>query len=215
MSNNLWKKLAVLSPLFGGVLIYIAIPLCLSNYNETKSLREARLATAVKFGDYNTDFNSKANGLATLMGFFASHNQRMKNADLKDAKFEFFKNYKDRYLADINSTVWWWPNELIREVALRDLLSPEDIKRLQALVDKYNESLLATVNALHDLRVFMDTLDYKASDKSQKTIDAMKAAMNTEMGNQSTIRYNLTGEISALFVKSNYKTTWRSYMGLP
>jgi hypothetical protein len=202
-----WRRLFLIA--VGFLLTYFLVPVILSRYNETKSLREARLARAIKFGDYNTDFNSKANGLSTLMGFFAHHNQRMKDANLKDAKTELFKNYKDRYLADINATVWWWPQDFGREVATLDLLSASDRVQLDTLVTDYNTSLLATTNALRPLWIFMDSSDYKANDKSLKKIETMIAAMDTEMGHQSAIRNELVQKISGLFANSNYRTRWR------
>ena len=201
-----WRRLSLIA--VGFLLTYLLVPVILSRYNETKSLREARLARAIKFGDYNTDFNSKANGISTSMGFFAHHNQRMKDTNLKEAKNELFKNYKDRYLADINSTVWWWPQDFTREVATLDLLSPSEREQLKTLVEDYNKSLLATVKELHPLWVFMDSSDYKANDASLKNIEKMQTSMDTEMGHQSEIRNELVGKISGLFANSNYRTKW-------
>lgn len=43
-------------PVVGGLLAYFLIPIALSRYDDVRSLREARLARAVKFGDRNAEF---------------------------------------------------------------------------------------------------------------------------------------------------------------
>lgn len=51
-----WRRTFLLG--MGGLLSYLLIPWGFSNYNEVRSLREARLARATKFADRNAEFNS-------------------------------------------------------------------------------------------------------------------------------------------------------------
>ena len=61
----------LLWPVLGGFLAYLLIPIALSGYSESRALREARLARAVKFGDRNAEFVGKVHGQATLLSMFA------------------------------------------------------------------------------------------------------------------------------------------------
>ena len=51
-----WQK--VLLILAGGLVTYIVVPITASRYNDSRTLREARLARAVEFNTRNNDFNA-------------------------------------------------------------------------------------------------------------------------------------------------------------
>jgi hypothetical protein len=74
-----WRRAILIG--FGGLLSYFLIPLGFAQYGDIKSLRDARLIRAVKFGDQNAEFNSKVNATATLLRLFAAHNDRIRLSD--------------------------------------------------------------------------------------------------------------------------------------
>jgi len=125
-----WGRLLII--VATGLLSYFLVPLILVRYSETKSLHDARVARGIKLEDYNADFDAKMNGIRTLMSFFADHNQRFSGADLKETKKALFKDFRDRYLIDINATIWYWPQDFQREVVALNLLAPAETEQLKA-----------------------------------------------------------------------------------
>jgi hypothetical protein len=192
-----------------GLASYILIPVILSRYNDTKSLRDARMAKAIRFGDYNDEFDRKINGLRTLMLLSFEHDKRMNGADLKETKKDLSKALDERYQIDLDASMWWWPQDFQREVATLKLLSPGEITRLAALIQEYNKSLDATLKGVRPLWHFMDSPDYKFNDENKKRIDEQMAICGNEIEAQRDTRNNLVREISTLFLESDFRTRWR------
>jgi hypothetical protein len=203
-----WRRLLLI--FVTGAVSYFLVPVILSRYNDFKALRDTRLTTALKFGDRNDEFNRKINATATLLRMFGTHNYRMKisGTDLQEARKELSKDYRERYL-DLDATVWWGPADFVRETAGLDLLSPEEMKQLDAAIQDYNKSVLATMNQVIILWQFLDSPEYKADEQSKKKIDDLEATMDQEFQRQHEIRDEMVNKISAVFRRSNYRTGWR------
>jgi hypothetical protein len=208
-----WKRGFLI--IFGGLLSYFVIPLGFSQYNEVKLLREARLARAIKFGDNNTAFNSKVNATATMLRMFVNHNARVKVSAVRlpDAQMDLYRSYQQRRL-DLDEAAWWWPSEFAREASALDLLSPDETKELQRLVDEYNKSVLNTMNQVTTLWQFLDSPEYrldKLSDDKRKAIDDN---VGKEMGREYDARNKLVSRVAALLTKSRYRTNTFDLLGL-
>jgi hypothetical protein len=208
-----WKRGFLI--IFGGLLSYFVIPLGFSQYNEVKLLREARLARAIKFGDNNTTFNSKVNATATLLRMFVGHNARVKVSDarLPDAQMDLYRSYQQRRL-DLDEAAWWWPSEFAREAAALDLLSRDEVKELQRLVDEYNKSVLNTMNQVTTLWQFLDSPEYRLNELSDEKRKAIDANVGKEMGKEYDARNKLVSSVAALLTKSRYRTNTFDLLGL-
>jgi hypothetical protein len=206
----------LLWPVLGGFLAYLLIPIALSGYNETRALREARLARAVKFGDRNAEFVSKIHAQATLLSMFAHHNDRMNVAgtELKDARKELYESYKKGYL-EIDTTEWWWPWEFEREVRALNLLSADELGQLHAYVNDYSESAKATIYQPIYLWHFLDSPKYKVREKnSQAEIEKLRNTMDSVFKPEDEKRADLVQKIAALFAQSNHRTAWNDIVGI-
>lgn len=199
----------------GGLLSYILIPLGFSNYNEIRSLREARQVRAVKFGSQNSEFNGKINATATLLRSAAAHNDRMKlsGSKLSETKQDLYKNFQERRL-ELDASVWWWPAEFAREVGALNLLSADEMKQLNTEVDEYKKSVLATMNQITYLWTFLDSPEYSVNDKNQKKRNEIERAMELEFEKQYNIRNQLVNKIGVLLTQSNYRTSTLNLLGL-
>lgn len=191
------------------VASYLLLPLILTRYNEARLVRDARTAKTIELGDFTADFDSKVNRMRTLMFFYVDHNVRMKDVDLRDIKTELFRNFKDQYLADLDPHTWWWPQSFKREVAALNLLSPDEMSRLDTNMSEYGDSLKATVGALGPLWEFLDSPDYKLNPASQAKITSLRDTLDTKINNERSIRYAVAQRSSGLFVNSHFRTRWR------
>jgi hypothetical protein len=208
-----WRRSLLIG--LSGLLSYLLIPLGFSNYNEIRSLRDARLTRAVRFANQNAEFNSKVNATATLLRMTANHNDRMSLSDsqLREAQRDLYKNYQERRL-ELDASVWWWPSEFAREAGALDLLSADEMQKLNTDVEEYKKSVLATMNQLTYLWRFLDSPEYSLNDQSKKKRGEIEQAMEKEFGRQYDIRNGLVSKISQLFIKSNYRTTKLNLLGL-
>lgn len=207
-----WQQLLLIT--FTALVSYFLIPVITSRYSEIRSLHDARLARAIRFGDRNNDFNSKINVAATLLRMYGNHNYRTKisGAELDEARKDLYAKYKERNL-DLDATAWWWPSEFVREAEALKLLSPDEIKQLQADVTEYNKSVLATINQVTYLWQFLDSPEYKVDEQSQDKISKLEAAMDKEFQTQHAIREDLVKKIATLFAESNFRTGERDLLG--
>lgn len=206
-----------LVPAIAGLLAYFLIPLALSRYNDVKSIQEARLARAVKFGDRNAEFVSRIHSEGTLLRMFADRNERMNlsgNA-LKEARRDLVENYRKQYL-EIDATEWWWPREFAREVRALNLLAPEEMTQLEAYIRAYSESSNQTIYQPIYLWQFLDSPKYKVCRK--KSVDEIKR-LEGNIDNAFVPEYDkrdeLVKKITALFAQSNFRTGWRNIIGIP
>jgi hypothetical protein len=210
---SLWRRFVPVRRLLllasGALLSYIVVPMVLSKYNEIRTLREARQTRAVKFGDRNDEFNGKMNELTTLMGFFHDHNFRIKpsSAEFRNAQTELYKSYHDRYLS-LDSTMWWWPSDFVRETAALNLLSDDDVQQLWKDVAEYNKSILATTNQPKQLFEFIDSPNCKLDNKSRKFIEDEQNRISLEFQTEHKTRDILVQKISQRLVQSNFRTGW-------
>lgn len=206
-----WRRTFLIA--ISGLMSYLLVPLGFSNYNDIRSLHDARLARAIKFGNQNVEFNSKINTTATLLRLVASHNDRMKLSGLQltEAKRDLFKSYQNRRL-DLDVS-WWWPSEFAREAGALELLSADEMKQLNLYVEEYKKSVLATMNQITYLWRFMDSPQYLADDQSKAKRSEIEQAMDVEFGKQYDIRNQLVSKISLLFTKSNHRTTKLNLLG--
>jgi len=216
MSTDLNHKRQVLSwlrPILAAAVLYVLIPWAFSNYTYVRSLREARLTRAIKFGDRNNEFNNKMAELASLMPAFDSHAHRMKLSciELKEAHRELNKNHLERSLE--MSWVYLWPKDVQREAAALALLSPDELKQLDDYVREYETSLGATLEAPKDLWHFVDSAEYKVDEKSQGKLRDLKAEMDKKFIAQDENRAELVGKIFALFANSTFRTRWVNTVG--
>lgn len=207
-----WQQLLLVT--FTALVSYFLIPVITSRYNDIRSLRDARLARAIRFGDRNNDFNSKINATATLLRMYDNHNYRTKisGAELNEARKDLYTKYKERYL-DLDATAWWWPSEFVREADALKLLSPDEFKQLQADVADYNKSVLATVNQVTYLWQFLDSPEYKVDEQSRDKIARLEVAMDKEFQTQHAIREDLVKKIAILFAESNFRTQKTDLLG--
>ena len=208
-----WRRSILIG--LSGLLSYLLIPLGFSNYNEIRSLREARQIRAVKFGNQNSEFNGKVNATATLLRSTASHNDRMRlsGSRLTEAQRDLYKKYQERRL-ELDTSVWWWPAEFAREAGALDLLSADEMKRLNTDVDDYKKSVLATMNQITYLWRFLDSPEYRVNDQNKKKRSDIEQAMDTEFEKQYNIRNQLVSKISVLFTQSNYRTSKLNLLGI-
>lgn len=200
-----WRR--VLLIVVTGFASYILVPVTLARYSELRSLREARMARAIKFGDRNEEFNSKINATTTLLRMFGSHNSRNKisGAELAEIRRELVKNYRERYL-ELDSTVWWWPSDMIRETRALQLLSESEMTQLEADAVEYNKSVLATMNQMTTYWRFLDSPEYRVDDETRKKMDDMETAIAKEFQTQHGIRQNLVKRITTTYAQSHYRT---------
>lgn len=207
-----WQQLLLIT--FTALVSYFLIPVITSRYNDIRSLRDARLARAIRFGERNNDFNSKINATATLLRMYGNHNHRTKisGAELNEARKDLYARYKERYL-DLDATAWWWPSEFVREADALKLLSLDEIKQLQADVTDYNKSVLGTMNQVTHLWQFLDSPEYKADQQSQDKIAKLEAAMDKEFQTQHAIREDRVKKIAILFAESNFRTRNTDLLG--
>ncbi len=207
-----WRRSVLI--VTSGVLSYLLIPWGFSNYNEVRLLREARQARAIKFSDRNADFNSKVNGLVTLMESFADHNYRLKisGLELKEERKELLMKYRERYL-EIDATLWWWPWEFEREARALRLLSPDEVNQLKAHVTEYSGSVLETTNEVKRLWTFLDSPQYRVDEQSMNKAVALKASVLSEVKKQYELRNVLVEKISALFSQSEFRSGWSDIAG--
>ncbi len=207
-----WRRLILIA--FGALVSYLLVPIIFSRYNEIKSVREARRARAIRFGDRNDEFNDKISDLASLMPAFNGHAHRVKLSaiEVKEADKELNTKHLERSL-DMGD-IWWWPQDFQREVGALALLSPDELKQLSSYVNDYNASLAAALDAPKELWHFVDSVDYRVDDASQKKIDTMTAEMYKKIQTEDTIRADLVEKISILFAKSNFRTGTLNMLGL-
>ena len=167
------------------------------------------------FADNNAVFNSKVNATATLLRMFAAHNERVKVSDarLPDAQMDLFRSYQQRRL-DLDEAAWWWPSEFVREAGALDLLSPDEMRELQRLVDEYNKSVLNTMNQLTTLWQFLDSSEYRLDELSEQKRKKIDADVGREMGNDYVARNKLVSSVAALLSKSRYRTSTFDLLGL-
>jgi hypothetical protein len=191
----------------GGLISYLVVPLIISRYNGIHDLQEARLKTAMAFGDHDTEINKKLNALGTLMSMFNSQNVRMKTAptELKEAQTEFRKNYTERYLA-FDELAWWKPGDFEREAGTLEQLSPDEMKELDQDIREYSDSVGASVTALRPLWHILSSKEYQLDAETQRRIGPIKDAMEQELSKQHYIRYRIVQRISRLFGESTFRT---------
>ena len=208
-----WKRAFLV--LFGGMLSYFVIPLSFAQYSEVTSLRDARLARAIKFGDHNSEFNTKVNSTATLLRMYVGHNERagLNNTQLPEAQKELYRNYQQRRL-DLDEIAWWWPSEFAREAGALDLLSPEEMKLLQTYVADYNKSVLNTMNQVTTLWAFLDSPEYRFDEASKTKREQIEAKIGMEMGKEYDARNQLVSNVALLFSRSKYRTNTFDLIGL-
>jgi len=208
-----WRRATLI--VFGGLLSYLVIPLGFAQYSEVKSLRDARRSRAVKFGERNTEFNSKINATLTLLRMAADHNERIKLSDsqLPDAQKDLYSNYRQRRL-DLDEAAWWWPSEFAREAAGLDLLSATEIEQLNADIANYNASVLNTVNQVTYLWRYLDSPEYGLNDLSRKKRDELEKQITAEMGKEYKARNELVNSVSSLLSRSNHRSNTFDLMGL-
>ncbi|HYX29300.1 MAG TPA: hypothetical protein VE863_12105 [Pyrinomonadaceae bacterium] len=206
-----WRRFIVIA--FGALVSYLLIPMIGARYNDIKSLREARRTRAMRFEDHDNEFTDKVNEVGDLMTAFNDHAHRMKlsGIELKEAQNELTKNHLERSL-NIGVTRFW-PMDFHREASELELLSPDQLKQLDAYIKDYEKSLEATTDATEPLWQFIDSSEYRVDDESQKKIDAMKTEMNKELEAQEDIRAGLVAKISTLFVNSNFRTGTLNMLG--
>lgn len=200
----------------GGLATYLLVPMILSRYDDIKSLREARLTRAVKFGDRNAEFTNRIHVEATMLEMFAQHNDRMNisGTELKEARQELYENFRKAYL-EID-TEWWWPWEFVREVGALRLLSPDEMTQLHAYVQDYTERVKPTVYKASDLWHFLDSSKYKVGGKeSQAKIVELQKNMNDTFEPENEKRAELVQKIAALLANSNFRCKWHDIVGLP
>ena len=217
MASLIARFKPLLWPILGGFLAYLLIPIALSGYNETRSIREARLARAVKFGDRHAEFVSKIHTQTTLLNMFAQHNDRMNisGAQLKEARKELYENYRKVYL-EIDATEWWWPWEFEREVRALSLLSPNELTQLHAYVQEYSESAKKTIYQPIYLWHFLDSPEYQVrGKKSRDEIKRLQDQINATFRPEYEKRADLVEKIAALFAQSNFRTGWKDIVALP
>lgn len=212
MPNHLEKlKLRRWLPIaLGGFVTYLLIPMTLSRYDDIKSLREARLARAVNFGDRNAEFISKIHAEATLLRLFAQHNDRMNisGAELREARKDLFEDYRKVYL-EIDSTEWWWPWEFEREVRALGLLSPHEMIQLHEYVQNYSESAKKTIYEPINLWHFLDSPEYQVrGKKSRDEIKRLEDKIDNAFRPEYEKRAGLVEKIATLFARSNFRTEW-------
>ena len=145
---------------------------------------------------------------------YGRHNYRTKisGAELNEARRDLYARYKERYL-ELDATAWWWPSEFVREAEALKLLSPDEIKQLQADVTNYNQSVLATINQVTSLWQFLDSPEYKVDEQSRDKIAKLEAEMDKEFQTQHAIREDLVKKIAILFAESNFRTQNTDLLG--
>jgi hypothetical protein len=190
----------------GSVLSALVIPGIVSDSGEIESLREARLKTALRFGERNEEFVSKLNGLKTLMISFDEQNVRMKlpPAKLREAQDHFRNEYTERYLA-LDSTAWWWYWDVEREARIFSWLSPAELDSLHQQILEYGNSVVASKAATDPLWQYLSSKDYSLSPASRKQVSDLAAAMNTALMKTKDERENHVYNISQLFAQCKYK----------
>ena len=206
-----WRRTMLIG--VSGLLSYLLIPLGFSNYNDIRSLEDARLNRAVKFGNQNVEFNSKVNAAATLLRMVADHNDRMKLSgnQLAESKQDLYQAYRERRL-DLDAS-WWWPSEFAREAGALKLLSTDEMKQLHVYVEEYKKSVLATMNQLAYLWRFLDSPEYLVNEEGKEKRSKIVQTMDTEFGKQYDIRNDLVSKIGLLFTQSNHRTTKLNLLG--
>jgi hypothetical protein len=206
-----WRRTMLIG--LSGLLSYLLIPLGFSNYNDIRSIEDARLNRAVKFGNQNVEFNSKVNATATLLRMVADHNDRMKlsGTQLAESKQDLYKTYRDRRL-DLESS-WWWPSEFAREAGALQLLSTDEMKQLNLYIEEYKKSVLATMNQITYLWRFQDSPEYLVNDESKEKRSKIVQTMDMEFGKQFDMRNDLVSKIALLFTQSNHRTTKLNLLG--
>jgi|SRR5688572_20870779 len=207
-----WRRSILIA--LSGLLSYILVPFGFSNYNEIRSLREARQIRAVRFGNQNSEFNGKINATATLLRATAAHNDRMRlsGSSLTEAQRDLYKNYLGRRL-ELDASVWWWPAEFAREAGALDLLSADEMKHLNAEVDDYKKSVLATINQITHLWTFLDSPGYRVDDQNKKKRSEIEQTMDMEFEKQYNIRNHLVSKINVLLTQSSYRTSKLNLLG--
>jgi hypothetical protein len=217
--SNLSEKIPVRRLMLialSGLASYLLVPMILSRYDDIRSLREARLTKAVKFGDRNAEFISNIHAESTLLRMFASHNDRMNvsGEELKEARKELVEDYRKRYL-QLDATEWWWPWEFEREVRALSLLSPDEMKQLHAYIQAYSDSAKKTIYEPIYLWRFLDSPEYTVRDqKSQDEIKRLEDKIDSTFGPEDEKRAEAVEKITALFAQSNFKTEWHDIVGL-
>lgn len=208
-----WRRALLI--VFGGLLSYLVIPLGFAQYGEIKSLRDARRSRAVKFGERNTEFNSKINATLTLLRMAADHNERMKLSvsQVPDAQKDLYSIYRELRL-DLDEAAWWWPSEFAREAAGLDLLSATEVEQLTADVTNYNASVLNTMNQVTTLWRFLDSPEYSLNDLNRQKRDEIEKKITAEMGKEYQTRNELVSRISSLFSKSRHRSNTFDQIGL-
>ena len=200
----------------GGLATYLLIPMVLTRHNDVKSLREARLARAVKFGDRNAEFTNRIHSQSTLLRMFAQHNDRMNvsGAELKEERKQLYENYRKLYL-EIDATEWWWPWEFEREVRALRLLSPAEQAQLHKYITDYSESAKKSIYEPIHLWRFLDSPAYKVRGKeSQEKIKQLEDNIDKNFFPEHETRAELVEKITALFEGSDHRTAWQNVVGV-
>lgn len=212
-----WQSVfkVLLTLMVEAVLLYTVIPFGFSQYNEIRSLRDARRNRAVKFGELNTEFNRKVNATKTLLLMFADHNQRIRLSSFQvpDAQKDLYRSY-EQWRLDLDEVAWWGASEFLREAGALDLLSEDEKKQLQGHLGEYSKSVLRTVNQVTALWNFFDSPKYrmdKGSDTEKKKIEA---EADRQMGLEYDIRANLVNSVASLFLNSTHRTNQYNKIGL-
>jgi hypothetical protein len=211
-----WQK--VLLILAGGLVTYIVVPITASRYNDSRTFREARLARAVEFNSRNNDFNARVNVTKTMMEMYVAHNSRMNvtGTEFLERRKELVKEYRERRL-ELDGA-WWWPGQFSREAEALKLLTPAEMKQLGENIEKYNASVLETMNQLTYLWRFLDSPKYKPEyeegSESKTQVDDLETNVQKEFAKQHTIRQDVVKKVVMLFEESQCRSSWRDLVGL-
>lgn len=188
--------------LVGSVLSSLLIPGISARSSEAQLLQETRLKKALEVGTHNREFDSKLNGITTLMKTFHNQNVRMKfnPVELREAQNAFRKDYTDRYLA-LNETAWWWYWDIQREARLLKLTSAADDTRLDQKIKEYGDSTTASVGAIAPMWRFLSSYEYRIDDASQVEFVKLEKAMNEAITTQYTARGTLVQDMAKIFAE--------------
>ncbi|MGH9908676.1 MAG: hypothetical protein ACRD8U_24210 [Pyrinomonadaceae bacterium] len=188
--------------LVGSVLSSLLIPGISARSTEAQLIQETRLKKALEVGIHNREFDSKLNGITTLMKTFHNQNVRMKfnPVELRQAQNAFRKDYTDRYLA-LNETAWWWYWDIQREARLLKLTSASDDARLDQKIKEYGDSTTVSVGAIAPMWKFLSSYEYRIDDGSQVEFIKLEKAMDEAITTQYKARGTLVQDMAKIFAE--------------
>jgi hypothetical protein len=196
---------ALKHPLFllivGALMTSLLIPYLNDQFSRNRVRQETSLKKVLEIGLHNTEFNSELNTLKTMMQSFHNQNVRLQLQpdELREAQKNFRKDFNTRYLA-LDEKAWYWYWDLGREAEVLNLISPNELKMLDADLNEYGANVTKSVEAMRPLWRALTSHDYNPNDKEYRAkFDKMLDDVNVELSPLFEIRKRLVESISKHF----------------